>query len=202
MQLLAAYHSKNVFKKRAFGYFLTKDIFRSCSLQNNARYTMHVVIIFMLSFVCLFALIRVNPVRYSGASDNLNNPDGAKNFWSDISRAGAFNSNEIVWSLTWGGPDWDFGRSVLINDTYIYTCGSTESPVTWSKNLVLIKWDLDGTQIWNRTWGGSDDDYGNAICSDGTYVYTCGSTMSYGSGTQNLLLIKWDSAGTQIWNKT
>jgi hypothetical protein len=59
----------------------------------------------------------------------------------------------------------------------------------------LIKWDGNGNQIWNRTWGNGSAD-GNGIWGDGTNIYTVGNLNS------SLSLIKWDSSGNQLWNRT
>jgi len=55
------------------------------------------------------------------------------------------------------------------------------------------------SQLWNTTWGGVEGDsgYGVAIGSDGVYV--AGWTLSFGVGG-DLLLIKFDSDGNQLWN--
>ena len=54
----------------------------------------------------------------------------------------------------------------------------------------------------NKTWGGANDDVSNGIWGDGTYIYTCGWTASYGSGNKDALLMKWNATGNIIWNKT
>ncbi|MHA1368649.1 MAG: binary toxin-like calcium binding domain-containing protein [Promethearchaeota archaeon] len=108
----------------------------------------------------------------------------------------------LVWNRTWCGPNDDLGSSITSNGTYLYTCGYTQSYGVGSSDLLLVKWDLDGNQIWNRTWGGSDPDSGSSIWCDGFYIYTCGYTQSYGAGSSDLLLVKWDADGNQIWNRT
>ncbi|MHA1369432.1 MAG: hypothetical protein ACTSRA_06965, partial [Promethearchaeota archaeon] len=107
-----------------------------------------------------------------------------------------------VWNRTWGGSSYDFGYSVWGNGSYLYTCGYTESFGAGSADLLLVKWDSDGNQVWNMTWSGSSSDFGGSVWGDGSYLYTCGFTMSFGSGSADLLLVKWDSDGNQVWNRT
>ncbi|MHA1698010.1 MAG: hypothetical protein ACTSWN_04130, partial [Promethearchaeota archaeon] len=107
-----------------------------------------------------------------------------------------------VWNRTWGGPNYDGGRSVWGDGNYVYTCGKTQSFGAGGYELLLVKWDADGNQVWNRTWGGSDWDEGNSVWGDGSYIYTCGYTQSYGAGGYELLLVKWDADGNQVWNQT
>jgi hypothetical protein len=56
---------------------------------------------------------------------------------------------------------------------------------------------------WNRTYGGTSFDYGYSAfqVSDGGYVIA-GLTYSLGSGIGDVYLVKTDSAGNMLWNKT
>ncbi|MHA1698274.1 MAG: hypothetical protein ACTSWN_05480, partial [Promethearchaeota archaeon] len=93
----------------------------------------------------------------------------------------------------------DRGNSVWGDGSFIYTCGHTWSFGDGSDDLLLVKWDPDGNQVWNRTWdgssswGGSSSDYGKSVWGDGSYLYTCGYTESSGAGSADLLLVKWDT---------
>nr|MDO8108802.1 hypothetical protein [Candidatus Sigynarchaeota archaeon] len=109
-----------------------------------------------------------------------------------------------IWNRTWGGIKWDQGYGVWGDGTgIIYTCGSTMSFGSGGYDVVLVNYDSLGNQLWNRTWGGIQDDYGNAVWGDGKgSIYTCGDTCCYGAGENDMVLIKWNSAGNQVWNRT
>ncbi len=111
-------------------------------------------------------------------------------------------SGNKIWNKTWGGPTDEMGYSVWGDGTYLYTCGYTDSYGAGSTDLAIVKWDTSGNVLWNRTWGGPSEDRGYSIWGDGTFIYTGGSTSSYGSGMKDLALVQWDASGTKIWNKT
>jgi predicted secreted protein len=107
------------------------------------------------------------------------------------------------WSKTFGGDfgdgAWSLQRS---NDGgYIiagYTCSLGQGGDLW-----LIRTDENGTEQWNRSFGGSGEDVGYYIkqAEDGGYIVV-GSTKSYGIGEERLWLLKVDSNGNREWDRT
>ena len=64
----------------------------------------------------------------------------------------------------------------------------------------LIKIDNEGNEIWNRTYGGKENDlfYSVALSADSGYV-AAGVSYSYGG---NAWVVKVDENGNTVWNKT
>jgi hypothetical protein len=56
---------------------------------------------------------------------------------------------------------------------------------------------------WEKTFGGSESEYGRSIIqtNDGGYA-VCGNAWSKGAESRNIRVIKLDSQGRQIWEKT
>jgi len=71
------------------------------------------------------------------------------------------------------------------------------------QGMLVIKTDSNGNVQWNRTYGGSDTEWGNSLiqAGDGGFVIA-GDTKSFGAGSYDAWLVKTDSQGIVQWNKT
>ena len=109
-----------------------------------------------------------------------------------------------LWNKTYGGPDTDVGRSVRVaGDSGYVVAGITKSFGSGGWDVYLLRTDSEGRLLWNKTYGGPDDDMGRSVqvTSDGGCI-VAGSTKSYGSGKSDVYLVKTDSEGKMLWSKT
>ena len=108
------------------------------------------------------------------------------------------------WDRTFGGSNFDSGASVqqTRDGGYIitgYNTTTTDNVRSYSRlfnsanigRVWLIKTDSEGIELWNETFGGTRNDWGNSVqeTRDGGYIIT-GVTESYGAGKEDVWLIK------------
>ncbi len=108
------------------------------------------------------------------------------------------------WNKTYGGIGRERAYSVqqTLDGGYI-VAGDTNSSGKGGYDFWLVKTDSAGNQQWNRTHGGTGDDYVGSIqqTSDGGYIVG-GDTRSFGAGESDFWLVKTDSSGNEEWNRT
>jgi len=113
-------------------------------------------------------------------------------------------AGEEQWSRTLGGPGYDFGSQIEhTSDGGFIVIGTTRSYGAGCYDIYLIKTDAAGEEQWSRTFGGPSDDDGKSVweTSDGGFIIV-GETQSYGAGLFDVWLIKTDSNGNKVWDKT
>jgi hypothetical protein len=109
-----------------------------------------------------------------------------------------------LWDKTFGGAKYDEGRSVQqTNDGGYIITGYTGLLWTERGDLWLIKTDDQGNELWERTFGGAEDDRGESVqqTNDGGYIIT-GYTSSSGTSSFDFWLIKTDNEGSKLWERT
>src|SRR5262249_44076292 len=108
----------------------------------------------------------------------------------------------LVWQRIWNGTRIrGLGRAgvAVAADGSIYVTGISDQN---GGDAVLVKFDPNGGLVWERIWGGTASDSGSAVAtaSDGS-IYICGTATSFGPSSSALFVVKFDSAGTLVWQR-
>ena len=108
----------------------------------------------------------------------------------------------LSWQRIWNGATIrGLGRpDVAVSaDGSVYVTGVTANN---GNDAVLLKFDANGTLLWERAWGGaeSDESFAVATAPDGS-AYIAGTATSFGPGSAGLFVVKFDSAGNLVWQK-
>jgi hypothetical protein len=113
-------------------------------------------------------------------------------------------NGNMLWNKTYGGTNDNLGYSVVETADGGYAiAGSTYSFGAGKVDVYLVRTDSAGNMLWNKTYGGTNEDAGCSVVetADGGYAIA-GSTNSSGAGAHDFWLVKTDSAGNEQWNKT
>jgi len=123
----------------------------------------------------------------------------------DVVQAAAGNAGaDSYWISLLGGSGADFGNAVAIDSSdNIIVCGYTGSDGAGVNDVLIAKYNSSGVFQWDRTLGGSGDDYGNAVAIDSSdNIIVCGRTDSDGAGGIDFLIAKYNSSGVLQWDRT
>ena len=113
----------------------------------------------------------------------------------------------IAWQKTYGGNYQDFDDAYIRQTTdggYVLV-GTTDFSGT-SYDFWVLKLDVNGSIIWQKTYGGSSTDSASLVLEsfdqgtpDGYVV--AGHTYSFGAGSWDIWVIRLDSSGNIVWEK-
>jgi hypothetical protein len=81
--------------------------------------------------------------------------------------------------------------------------GYADTTVTTDNEFWLMKIDEDGTHVWNSTFDRTGSDIGRSLVEtpDGGFLIL-GDTIETSEVTQDFWLVRTDSSGNHLWNKT
>lgn len=109
-------------------------------------------------------------------------------------------SGTEIWARTFAKRNF---RTIELTSDGGFIIGGEGWDGNGNTDMWLIKTDANGSPQWEKNFGGAQDDYGRAALetSDGGYVIT-GEKRSDAKGPADVLLVKVDAAGNELWRKS
>src|SRR5688572_5186885 len=126
----------------------------------------------------------------------------------------------ILWDKTIGGSNGEAlsslqqtsdGGYILISSSWSPISGDKTQASKGGYDYWIIKLDANGNKIWDRTFGGNEEDFPTYIqqTSDGGYILggysvsgISGDKSQAAKGQQDYWIVKLDNNGNKLWDKT
>ncbi|HES58421.1 MAG TPA: PKD domain-containing protein [Firmicutes bacterium] len=113
------------------------------------------------------------------------------------------SAGNLLWARRWSGASDDYLIDGCIDgDGNLHAIGCTQSVGEGIDDVLLLKLAPDGTLLWQKTWGSSNQEKGQAICRKGTEIAVCGYIWEAGGTDLKGLILTYDaSTGALNWHK-
>ncbi|MBX7204731.1 MAG: T9SS type A sorting domain-containing protein [Bacteroidia bacterium] len=132
----------------------------------------------------------------------------------------------LAWATYYGGSGADYATSLVIDrsgdvcmsgittsSTSISTSGAHQTSIAGSNDAMVVKFSPGGGVLWATYFGGTGNDYAHSMTTDtSNNVYIIGQTtsssgistsgshqISYGGGSWDAFLVKFNSSGIRQW---
>lgn len=104
------------------------------------------------------------------------------------------------WSRVFGGDNLEWGQSLVETDDGYLLLGYTNSFGAGGYDIYLVHCDHSGDMIWQKTYGGTDWDFGYKILAHNDSYYIAGESWSFSNGGSDAYIIRVDDEGTELWS--
>lgn len=103
------------------------------------------------------------------------------------------------WMKTYGGNEWDLGYGIVeTSDGGFAISGTTESYGD-RRQVLLIKTDASGNQLWFKTFGGPDNDSASKIIEAENGDLVLGARIYTSPASSEVSIIRTNSVGNTLW---
>lgn len=117
-----------------------------------------------------------------------------------------FNSSgDLDWAKTWGTTHSEEARDVVVDEVTgnIYVAAAQYNLTLGFYDIYLICYNSTGDVQWTSKWdSGYEDSSDGIILNSNGDIYLLGQTDINDPGNYDVLLIKYNSSGVELWNRT
>jgi hypothetical protein len=112
-------------------------------------------------------------------------------------------SGNMTWNKTYGGTQSDKAYAIAETAGGCVATGDTRSKGEGESDAWIIKVDVNGDLVWERTVGGEGFDMPNCVTVSNYGGYLVGGfTFSFGNGERDFWLLKVDDSSNVLWSCT
>jgi uncharacterized delta-60 repeat protein len=110
---------------------------------------------------------------------------------------------DFLGNLQWART-YDYLEGIAVDASgNLYCAGYTYGLGSGGYDATTLKYDRFGTLQWAKTYGGVTHDFFTSIAIDTSdNIYCAGCTSSFGAGSYDALVVKYDSSGSLQWART
>ncbi len=107
----------------------------------------------------------------------------------------------VLWSRQYGGPRFEQGLAICAAPGGGYAIvGRTKDTPTGQDDILLIRVDENGNELWTRTYGGPGDDRGTSIIPlENGFAFTGFASNLVGGIGNDIVLYRVDAQGEVLW---
>ena len=133
---------------------------------------------------------------------------GSSSSWGESSQAFLLKidtAGNYLWSQSFGGAESEAGKRVLYNaDLGFYIAGFSNSFGAGDFDAYLVKTDLNGNKLWEKTYGKPSDweRINDAIWTKDSTILMVGEVQATNGAASDILIIHADKNGDTLWTKT
>lgn len=180
--------------------FIFVMCFISCKEDNDKNETVPTDIQFIKTYgsdgqdYAKSGIIHDHSLFLVGTTKSFNEPNG-NHYLLHVDTTGA-----VIFEKNYGGNGAEDGiRLFSTSDNHLILLGTTESTGNGKKDIHVIKLDLLGNIIWEKTFGGAQDDTPASIIETASgELCIAGTTESFGGGLRDIYMIWLDLNGQLI----
>jgi len=115
------------------------------------------------------------------------------------------SAQALTWASSYGGPEEEnvFRSVVTLEEGGYVVAAVTNSTGAGANDIWILRLNSSGGIEWQKTYGGTRNEEPRSIqqTTDGGFIVS-GPTNSFGSGANDVWVLKLDSDGTIDWEKT
>ncbi|MCC5946116.1 MAG: hypothetical protein JJT94_14395 [Bernardetiaceae bacterium] len=121
---------------------------------------------------------------------------------SDILAIKIDGKGNVLWEKKYGSKASEAAHGVCKTQNGFAIIGHSESDGRGKWDMFVVSIDNEGNKIWEKSYGGADNEMGNAIKEDAEgNLILAGYTYTFAEGSHDAWVVKVNKEGKQLWTR-